>query len=56
MQRPGGVLHPADPAGFWERLCAGNLDAPASQAFNRWGRGYEEGLSASDMKFIRPRP
>jgi hypothetical protein len=51
--RPGGVVHPSDPAGLFERLRAGNIDQPGSRAYNRWGMGYEEGISASDRKLTR---
>lgn len=34
--------------GFMERLKAGNIDAPGSEAYNRWGAGREQGIAMSD--------
>lgn len=45
-----GVAYPADPASLIERIAAGNLNQPGSQAYNRWGAGYVHGLAASDRK------
>jgi hypothetical protein len=55
MQRAGGIVYPADLAGFWERFRAGNIDAPGSEAYNRWGAGFDAGIRASDSKFTRAR-
>lgn len=45
----------ADPAsgddvGLWERLKAGNIDAPGSEAYNRWGAGRQAGIESSDAR------
>lgn len=55
MVRPGGAAHPSDPAGLFERIAAGNIDSPGSQAWRRWGEGYDAWLRASDLRFERVR-
>ena len=51
MLRANGVFYPPDGVGLFERLRAGNIDQPGSEAFNRWGMGYLQGIAASDRKF-----
>jgi hypothetical protein len=39
-----------DDVGLWERIKAGNIDAPGSEAHNRWGNGKAEGEArATDL-------
>jgi hypothetical protein len=47
------VTYPMAVVGFWERVLAGNIDAPGSEAYNRWGDGFLQGIAASDRKFSR---
>lgn len=51
MVRPGGVAHPVVHVGLLERIAAGNIDGPGSEAYLRWGPGYDLGIRASDRKF-----
>ncbi len=53
MLRAGGVIYPADLTGFWGRLLAGNIDAVGSEAYNRWGAGYDKGIADSDRRLAK---
>lgn len=39
-----------DSGGFWERIKAGNIDQPGSEAYNKYGKGKDEGIVASDTR------
>lgn len=43
----------SDDVGAWERLKDGNIDAPGSEAYNRWGKGAEEGAASESIRESR---
>lgn len=43
----GGPVSGAD-VGLWERIKAGNIDEPGSEAYNRWGQGARNQMAAQD--------
>lgn len=45
---PAAPAATGEQVGLMERLKAGNIDAPGSEAYNRWGDGREQGISMSD--------
>lgn len=43
----GGPVGGAD-VGLWERLRAGNIDEPGTEAYNRWGQGARNRIMADE--------
>lgn len=49
----GGEVFSGDKVGFWERLKAGNIDEPGSEAYNRWGAGKVDQSDAETNRLAR---